>query len=308
MCWWGDIAKQFDNLYDDLLNLAQSTLSSVAHDRAHTNITGFSRDSEPPLGPTAFEPGQLYFVFERCPHFYNYKLLFRNAAAPRCWTKRLDIKPGRGSRHPCCPEVLGAEVCRVQINTNHPFTMRSVLQTVSFQLCIGLDCGWNLLKHLRYCCRYGFPLLVNAVNMLSAMRKRDLNPLQSFMRLRILCIASLSKSANCLPIFCKKMMQASSVLNVLAQSCQQDEDFVGLIAGLSRTSVPAAVHSKCIELYLMNPQSKWWKTNSGLSHYMTIHLEIGPGRHIKTCNVWKWCSFFGGDFRQFTVFVLQLSF
>ena len=277
--------------------MAQSTLSSVAHDRAHTNITGFSRDSEPPSGPTAFEPGQLYFVFERCPHFYNYKLFFRNVAAPRCWTKRLDIKPGRGSRHPCCPEVLGAEVCRVQINTNHPFTMRSVLQTVSFQLCIGLDCGWNLLKHLRQ-------LLQVRVSVVSECSEYAF--LQSFMRLRILWIASLSKYANCLPIFCKQ--NDASVLNVLAQSCQEDEDFVGLIAGLSRTSVPAAVHSKCIELYLMNPQSKWWKTNSGLSHYMTIHLEIGPGRHIKTCNFLKVMLFFGGDFRQFTVFVLQLSF
>ena len=46
-----------------------------------------------------------------------------------------------------------------------------------------------------------------------------------------------------------------SILNVLAQSCQQDEDFVGHLASLSRTSVPAVVHSKCIELYLMN--LKW---------------------------------------------------
>ena len=46
-----------------------------------------------------------------------------------------------------------------------------------------------------------------------------------------------------------------SVLNVLAQSCQQDEDFVGHLASQSRTSVPAVGHSKCIELYLMN--LKW---------------------------------------------------
>ena len=46
-----------------------------------------------------------------------------------------------------------------------------------------------------------------------------------------------------------------SVLSVLAQSCQQDEDFVGHLASLSRTSVPAVVHSKCIELYLIN--LKW---------------------------------------------------
>ena len=46
-----------------------------------------------------------------------------------------------------------------------------------------------------------------------------------------------------------------SVLNVLAQSCQQDEDFVGHLASLSRTSVPAVGHSKCNELYLMN--LKW---------------------------------------------------
>jgi len=44
-------------------------------------------------------------------------------------------------------------------------------------------------------------------------------------------------------------------LNVLAQSCQQDEDFVGHLASLSRTSVPAVVQSKRIELYLMN--LKW---------------------------------------------------
>ncbi len=46
-----------------------------------------------------------------------------------------------------------------------------------------------------------------------------------------------------------------SILNPLAQSCQQDEDFVGALACLSRSSVPNTVHEKSIGLYLMN--LKW---------------------------------------------------
>ena len=63
------------------------------------------------------------------------------------------------------------------------------------------------------------------------------------------------------------MLFQNAHLNVLAQSCQQDEDFVGHLASLSRTSVPAVVQSKRIELYLMN--LKWWKQIAELSHYIT---------------------------------------
>lgn len=48
-----------------------------------------------------------------------------------------------------------------------------------------------------------------------------------------------------------------SVFNPLAQSCQMDEDMVGHIASLSRSSVPKSVHEKTIGVYLMNLQAKW---------------------------------------------------
>ena len=48
-----------------------------------------------------------------------------------------------------------------------------------------------------------------------------------------------------------------SVLNPLCQSCQMDEDMVGHIAALSRSSVPSSVHEKTIGMYLMNLQAQW---------------------------------------------------
>ena len=48
-----------------------------------------------------------------------------------------------------------------------------------------------------------------------------------------------------------------AILNPLCQSCQMDEDMVGHIAGLSRSSVANTVHEKTIGMYLMNLQAKW---------------------------------------------------
>ena len=48
-----------------------------------------------------------------------------------------------------------------------------------------------------------------------------------------------------------------AVLNPLCQSCQMDEDMVGHIATLSRSSVAKIVHEKTLDMYLLNLQAKW---------------------------------------------------
>ena len=48
-----------------------------------------------------------------------------------------------------------------------------------------------------------------------------------------------------------------SILSPLCQSCQMDEDMVGHVATLSRSSVPSSVHEKTIGMYLMNLQAHW---------------------------------------------------
>ena len=43
----------------------------------------------------------------------------------------------------------------------------------------------------------------------------------------------------------------------LAESCQMDEDFVGRVSALARTSPPASVHKQCINLFLMSLHQQW---------------------------------------------------
>lgn len=103
------------------------------------------------------------------------------------------------------------------------------------------------------------------------------------------------------------------MLSVLAQSSQQDDDFLGQIAGLSRTAVCAVMHERRIGLYLTNLQSKCAKQTSGggleairilgweFESICAFHQEIGPGRKIKTRNYLK-AMFFPATFVSSHIF------
>ena len=70
-------------------------------------------------------------------------------------------------------------------------------------------------------------------------------------------VHGLMEQLGKLPLSILTSDELACILNPLCQSCQMDEDMVGHIAALSRSSVAKTVHEKTIGMYLLNLQAKW---------------------------------------------------
>lgn len=302
-CAGGDLATQLDTLFLEIKEFCRAN-SIPLHMTALTRaLLNFSRDSEYPTGSTGIWPSMMFFCFRFWGLwlFPVFPIAFRNLlleiqevlhawSQTRSWFKGADThavlkfmeyKFQGLDAHGW--EAYKTCIYRATCAANRFLSVlyRGGLWLKPSEVSIAISAGMAFCTHYRECSELAFR---------EEKTRFKLPPkFHAYVHIVHGCVEQVGKLHQDI-----LRDDLPSILNPLAQSCQQDEDFVGNLACLSRSSVPNAVHEKSIGLYLMN--LKWWKKSADVNFEPWSPPRKTQNKQLSESDV------FSCDFRWFPFF------
>ena len=247
----GDVPTRLSKIHDELAEFCQGNGIPLHLTGLTRTLVNFSKDSDYPCGYLSWKP-----FFVECNYIELFQDISKHAmdTQPRMWFKGADttavvkfVEQKYSDLHApmwddfCCSVHDGAE----SVNKFLSLLYHSGLwlrPTVARNL---IRYGMDFQTHYLECSQFAFNMKKTRFKLPPKFHALTHIVHDLLMQVGEVGEENLKRDAPC-------------ILSPLSWCCQQDEDFVGRVAALSRTGVLRTAHERTMMLYLMNLSNHWW--------------------------------------------------